>query len=223
MFKPYNKTNNIPWYVNAKSSHLPSILKEIPKSVSKCISSNSCNEQVFNAAAPFYNNIFDKYGYSEKLILEKQQYILERRIRVRNIIWYNPSFSKNVKTNIAKQFLQLLDTHFGKNHKYHKIFNRNNVKISYSCMDNMTNIISSHDKKVTNFENETNGKTWIWRNKSKCPLDNKCLTNEIVYKDEIKTNDDINELSTKVYFGIRETEFKSRYNNQYNFWNIFGV
>ena len=78
---------------------------------------------------------------------------------MRNTIWYNPSFSKNVKTNIAKQFLQLLDTHFGKNHKYHKIFNRNNVKISYSCMDNMTNIISSHDKKVTNFENETNGKT----------------------------------------------------------------
>ena len=36
-FKPYNKTNNIPRYVNAKSNHPPSILKEIPKFVSKRI------------------------------------------------------------------------------------------------------------------------------------------------------------------------------------------
>ena len=45
LFKPYNKTNNIPLYVNAKSNQLPSILKEIPKSVSKRILSNSCNEK----------------------------------------------------------------------------------------------------------------------------------------------------------------------------------
>ena len=57
LFKPYNKTNNIPRYVNAKSNHPPSLLKEILKSVSKRISLNSCNEQVFNAAAPFDNDI----------------------------------------------------------------------------------------------------------------------------------------------------------------------
>ena len=48
-----------------------------------------------------------------------------------------------------KQFLHFLDKHFGRNHKYHEIFNRNNVKISYSDMDNMKNIISSHSKKIT--------------------------------------------------------------------------
>ena len=66
LFKPHNKTNNIPRYINAKSNHLSSLLKEILKSVSKRIFSNSCNEQVFNAAAPFYNGILDKCGYSEK-------------------------------------------------------------------------------------------------------------------------------------------------------------
>ena len=71
---------------------------------------------------------------------------------------YNLQFIKNVKTDIAKQFLHLLDKHFGRNHKYHKIFNRNNVKISYSCMDNVKNIISSHDKKIINSGNEANGK-----------------------------------------------------------------
>ena len=65
----------------------------------------------------------------------------------------------------------------------------------------------------SNSESETNGKAGNCRNKSNCPLDNKCLTNKIVYKPEVETNDGINELSTKVYFGISETEFKSRYNN----------
>ena len=161
MFKPYNKTNNIPRYVNAKSNHPLSVLKEIPKSVSKHVSSNSCNEQVFNAAAPFYNDILDKCGYSKKLSFEKEQYTHERRNRGRNIIWYNPPFNKNVKTDIAKQFLYLFDKHFGRNHKYHKIFNCNNVKISYSCMDNVKNIISSHDKKIINSGNEANSKMAI--------------------------------------------------------------
>ena len=39
------------------------------------------------------------------------------------------------------------------------------------------------------------------------------LTNKIVYKAEVETNDGINELSTKVNFGISETEFTSKYNN----------
>ena len=150
LFKPYNKASNIPRHVTAKSDHPPSILKEIPKSVSKRIFSNSCNGQVLNAAAPFCKNILDKYGYSEKITFQKEQYKHERKNRRRKIVQYNPPFSKNAKTNIVKQFLHLLDKRFRRNHKYHNIFNPSNVKISYSCMDNMTNIISSHNKKIRN-------------------------------------------------------------------------
>ena len=39
------------------------------------------------------------------------------------------------------------------------------------------------------------------------------MTDKIVYKAEVETNDGINELSTKVNFGISETEFTSKYNN----------
>ena len=39
------------------------------------------------------------------------------------------------------------------------------------------------------------------------------MTNKIVYKAEVETNDGINELSKKVNFGISETEFTSKYNN----------
>ena len=57
-------------------------------------------------------------------------------------------------------------------------------------MDNMTNIISSHDKKINSY-NETNGKTY------NCPLDNKCLTDKIIYKAEVETNDGINDYLQK--------------------------
>ena len=39
------------------------------------------------------------------------------------------------------------------------------------------------------------------------------LTEKIVYKTEVETNDGINELSTKVSFGISTTEFTPKYNN----------
>ena len=58
-------------------------------------------------------------------------------------------------------------------------------------MDNMTNIISNHNRKVTNSGNEASGKTCNCRNKSNCELDNKCLTNKIVYKGEIEINDEM--------------------------------
>ena len=67
---------------------------------------------------------------------------------------------------ILQIFLHLLDKHFGRNHKCHKIFNRNNVKISYSCIDNIKNVISSHKKEITNFYNEMKGKTCSCRNKT---------------------------------------------------------
>ena len=61
-----------------------------------------------------------------------------RRSTQRNIIW----LSKNVKANNARNFRYLIDTHFPANHKLHKIFNRNTVKVSYSaCSMYMKNYI----------------------------------------------------------------------------------
>ncbi len=54
----------------------------------------------------------------------------------------------NVATNIGREFLQILSRNFPANHKYHKIFNKNTVKISYSCMPNMNSVIKSHNSKL---------------------------------------------------------------------------
>ena len=188
------------------------MLKQIPKSVSKRITANSCNEDIFRKSAPFYNSILQDCGFNENIKYCPEESVSSRRRknRSRNIIWYNPPFSRNVKTNVGKHFFKLLKKHFGKNHKYHKIFNKNNIKVSYSCMDNMKKIINSHNKYVASKKDQVNQNLCNCRNPDNCPLDNKCLTSKIVYSAEIITDD---QQLSKFYLGICETEFKTRFNN----------
>ena len=43
-----------------------------------------------------------------------------------------------------------MSKHFPKQQKYYKIFNKNTVKLSSSCMPNMSSIITKHNKKFFN-------------------------------------------------------------------------
>ena len=87
-----------------------------------------------------------KSGYREELEYNKPPQ--KKRNRKRNEVWFNPPFSESVKNNIGRQFLCLIDKHFPRHHRLHRICNRNTVEISYSCMSNMTSIMSSHNKKL---------------------------------------------------------------------------
>ena len=49
-----------------------------------------------------------------------------------------------VLTHVGKSFLPLIDKHFPTKQTLHKIFNRNNIKASYNCMDNMANVIKRY-------------------------------------------------------------------------------
>ena len=66
-YKPFNKPNNSPTYVHVESNHPPTVIKQIPLSISKRISNNSSSKQIFDNAAPYYNNVLEKSGYKEKL------------------------------------------------------------------------------------------------------------------------------------------------------------
>ena len=70
----------------------------------------------------------------------------KRNNRNRKVIWFNPSYSKQVSTNITKRFPNLLDQHFSKQHRLHKMFIINDVNASYSCTESMSTFISSHNK-----------------------------------------------------------------------------
>ena len=110
----------------------------------------SSNADIFNSSKEEYKTALKNSGYKNidfKYIAENKND--NRRNRRRNIIWFNPPFSQTVSTNVGKRFLNLLDKHFPPNNQLHKIFNRNTVKVSYSCTPNMGSIIKSHNKKLT--------------------------------------------------------------------------
>ena len=50
IYKPYKKPNSNLTYINKQSNHPPSIMKNLPKSMNKRLSTNSKNAQIFNEA-----------------------------------------------------------------------------------------------------------------------------------------------------------------------------
>ena len=67
----------------------------------------------------------------------------------------NRPFKKNVSTNAIKRFLNLIDKQFPKDNKLQKILNRNNVKVGYSCTENMKSVITAHNKKLLSEDTDT--------------------------------------------------------------------
>ena len=111
--------------------------------------------------------------------------------------------------------MNLIDQHFPKSNKLHAIFNRNTVKVSYSCTQNMSSMIKSHNKKVIN-KDVKKLKSYNCRVKSECPLNGQCQVTDIIYKCTVLCPEKPN----KVYLGIAEGDFKKRfYNNRKSFNN----
>ena len=105
--------------------------------------------------------------------------------RERNIIWFNPPFSKNVPTKIERYFLNIIDKHFPRDHKFHKIFNRNNIEVSYSCMLNIKTAINSHNREILHPSVNSQSKTCTCIKKTDCPLQEKCLSENTLYQADI--------------------------------------
>lgn len=135
-----------------------------------------------------------------------------KRKRVRRVIWYNPPFSKNVRTNIGAKFLSLVDRHFPRGSKLNKIFNRFTLKVSYSCMKNIKQIIKSHNsqimEKTSQSHNGETTRTCNCRRNQACPLRGNCLVSDIIYKATVKST-----RGTVTYVGLCSGEFKKRYYN----------
>ena len=108
-----------------------------------------------------------------------------------------------MKSNIGSIFLRLLLKHFPRNHTTHKIFNSNTVKISYSCLRNLSSIISSHNGNILSPKQKSFGCNH--RLKNECPLNGECQTPSVIYRaDMINGSND----GGKFYFGLADTTFK---------------
>ena len=137
----------------------------------------------------------------------------QKRMRQRNVTWFNPPYNKNVKTNIGRAFISLINRSFPADHKLRKIFNRNTLKISYGCMPNVKQFIDDHNKAILNNNGiaqprQDEEKKCNCRKKEEWPLDGECLVNEVVYQATVKTKD-----TKETYIGLTANQFKARYRN----------
>ena len=216
-FRPYKKPNDELLYIHTSSNHPPQIIKQLPDSISERLSKNSSDEKIFNSTKNEYEEALRKNGYSAKLEFKNQQTNTDTRNqnRKRNIIWFNPPYSNAVSTNVAQKFLHLIDKHFTRENKLHKIFNRNTVKVSYSCTENVAQIIKAHNKNITSVNNEASLECNC-RKKPECPLEGKCRTKNVIYKCVVTASNK----PDKVYIGLSEPEWKKRfYNHRQSFNN----
>ena len=116
-YQAYRKPDNRPVYLNKNSNHPITVLKQLPKSIEKRISDISSNENVFTQSIPIYQDPLQKSGFTEHLKYiardnNREKNTEEKKQHKRKIIWFNPSYSMNVRTNIGKTFLKLMKKHF---------------------------------------------------------------------------------------------------------------
>ena len=79
-------------------------------------------------------------------------------------------------------------------------------------MSNVRSIITSHNTRIIRRSQSQiiNTDNCNCRNKHACPLQNKCMSKDIVYKATVTTN---NTQDTKHYIGMTSNTFKERYRN----------
>ena len=206
------KPGNVLQYINVKSNHPPSVIKAVPKGINKRLSEISSDEQSFKNATPEYQAALKNSGFTFELKYEPQTppNSPNPRKRTRNITWFNPPFDLQVKSNIGREFLQAINESFPEGHVLKPIFNRNTVKISYSCMPNVKNTIDSHNKQKLNADTPpTPEKPCNCRDKSDCPFEGKsCRESGVIYQATVTSNN-----KKETYIGLTDTPFKLRLSN----------
>ena len=185
------------------------------------ISTLSSTEEIFDTHKAQYENALKNSGYKYKLTknqnvnlaYQKPEKKSSRKRKPRDVIYFNPPFSKSVSTNVIKLFLKLIDKHFPKGHKLHKCFNRNTVKATYCTMSNMKDKAGNHNGKVLSKKKELpldkNGNVKnCCDDQIHCPLQpDRCDQTNVIYQADVHIP---SENKVMKYYGSTERMFKKR-------------
>ena len=211
-YRPYIKPNDKPCYVHSLSNHPPGIIKNIPVSINKRLCKISSSKEAFDNASKINQEELDKKGYKYKLEYNPDvQNKNVRKNRGRNITYFNPPFSKNVKTNVGAKFLKIISKNFPPSHPLSKVLNRNTIKISYRCMPNLKQHIDRHNAQVLNQDSNDQPVercNCTANKKVQCPIPGRCATPSVVYRATVRRHDNC---SVDCYTGLTGDLFKTRY------------
>ena len=234
------KEGDRPTYVHSQSNHPPSVLKNIALGVNKRLSMLNANQELFDQATPLYQEALARGKHTHTLSYDQEAATTigtpessqeaptppasSKRRRRRDVIWWNPPYSINMETNIGAKFLALIDRCFPRGSIMAKVFNRNNLKISYRTLPNMKQILAKHNKKIIAKnqpkaeERECNCPRRT-REAGECPLQGRCLTKNNVYQATVveTTVDNLEKVET--YVGVCATTWKERYRNHVKSFN----
>ena len=120
------------------------------------------------------------------------------------------NFLISVEINIFKS------KHLKDDNALRKIINKNNVKISYPCTNNISKRIDNHNKKLINkldwnsYDiNDSLKHACNCKIKNECPLGNKCNLDNIIYQANISAKKNDND--DKAYIGMTSLKWKFKY------------
>ena len=115
----------------------------------------------------------------------------------------------NVRTNIGKEFLNLLDRAFPPDNPLSKLFNRQTIKISYQRMPNMAQAVAGHNSKILREEGDAEPQPGCncMGGPATCPVQGKCQTSGVVYEACVK---ELPSGKTETYTGVTERTVKKR-------------
>ena len=187
-YRPCRKPINAIHYIHIQSNHPESITKRLPWSIEKVLIKIiiikiyiSRNDIILRATSR-------QLWIQRKTNLQraKGNYETAGKNQKRNILWFNPAYSKSLKTNIVKYF-RLFNKHFPLRHNLRKIFNKNTLKLSFSCIPNLKAKIDEHNKKI--LENKPPLKKIIELKKENCPIRGACLIENVLYYAKLSCDD----------------------------------
>ena len=188
--------------------------------IQKRVSALSSNKESFIDSIEPFQKALDKSGFKHKLEYENPTNMNKKKSRTRDVCWYNPPYNMNVVTRIGGTLFYLLNKHFPPGSKLHNLFNKNTVKLSYSCMPNLDTIVKGLNKRKLNGnigkkkQDDTIECNGLGVCNKGCVANHKCEKTSVVYKATVYIND--NKIYKRTYAGMTGGKFKKRIGSHYS-------
>ena len=111
---------------------------------------------------------------------------------------------------MGKKFLRIVKESFTPRHPLRRIFNRNTLQVSYSCMPNINleRKISAHNKSSLVNNSQSQEKSCNCRDKHSCLVNGDCLIQNVVYQATVESL-----MGKETYIGLTANQFKTRFRN----------